>query len=103
MSQKCLLNLNHYKDATFQLCKKKGWEKNNIEEVWLLFTEEIGELASCIRRIRKHYCDHKKFKVEDEMGDVFSYLFQLSHLLNIDLNAMWMNNIRKANKKRYLL
>lgn len=95
------MSLNDYKINTQQLCENKGWSTSSIEEVWLLFTEEVGELASCIRRIRQHFCDQKKFKVEDEMGDVFSYLFQIAYMLNIDLDRMWENHKIKAQKKKY--
>ena len=47
--------LNEYRDSTQQLCAKKGWNKAPINTVWLLFTEEIGELASAIRQYTKVY------------------------------------------------
>jgi len=31
-----------------QTCKEKGWDKNSVTEVFLLFTEEVGELAKAI-------------------------------------------------------
>jgi NTP pyrophosphatase (non-canonical NTP hydrolase) len=37
-----------------------------------------------------------------EMGDVFSYLFQLAHMLNIDLDAMWEAHGRKMEYKKYI-
>ena len=95
-------SLNNYKHMTQELCKYKGWEKAKVEQVWLFFTEEIGELAGSIRRGTNQYCDGKKTKIEDEMGDVFSYLFQLSHMLNIDLDRMWEKNQIKAYAKRYI-
>jgi hypothetical protein len=45
--------LNLYRDSTQQLCEMKGWNKAPINTVWLLFTEEIGELASAIRQYTK--------------------------------------------------
>ena len=29
-----------------QTCKEKGWDKNSVTEVFLLFTEEVGESNS---------------------------------------------------------
>ena len=69
--------LNAYKDMTRQLCFAKKWNRSSVEQVWLLLIEEIGELAGSIRRNKNQFCDGKKTKIEDEMGDVFSYLFQL--------------------------
>ena len=94
--------LNMYRDSTIHMCEYKGWTKSTIEQVWLLLTEEIGELAGSIRRSKRHFCDKKKVKVEDELGDVFSYLFQLAGMLNIDLDVMWNRNREKAYKKTYL-
>lgn len=94
--------LNSYRDMTQHMCVNKGWHKASIEQVWLYFTEEIGELAGSIRRTRNQYCDNKKGKLEDELGDVFSYLFQLAAMLNLDLDKMWQNNQIKAYNKQYI-
>tara|TARA_B110000977_G_scaffold74809_1_gene101069 strand:+ start:2870 stop:3121 length:252 start_codon:yes stop_codon:yes gene_type:complete len=80
---------------------RKGWHKASIEQVWLYLTEEIGELAGSIRRSKNQFRDDKRIKLEDEMGDVFSYLFQIAGMLDIDLEKMWINNQIKATKKIY--
>ena len=94
--------LNSYRDAVMDVCNQKGWHISSIEQVWLLLTEEIGELAGAIRRQNNQFCDKKITKVEDELGDVFSYLFQIAGMLNIDLNAMWEHNIEKSLNKKYV-
>lgn len=94
-------SLNNFKQVTQQLCIQKGWHKASIEQVWLYLIEEIGELAGSIRRSKNQYRDERKVKIEDEMGDVFSYLFQLSSMLDIDLDEMWKKNQTKALKKIY--
>jgi len=38
-----------------------------------------------------------------EMGDVFSYLFQLAHMLNVDLDKMWQEHRYKIRDKKYNL
>jgi len=38
-----------------------------------------------------------------EMGDVFSYLFQLSSMLNVDLDKMWLEHGKKMKYKKYNL
>ena len=94
-------DLNNYKSDVMIMCKYKGWDTCSIEKVWLLLTEEIGELAGSIRRNNNHFKDRKKVKVEDELGDVFSYLFQLAGILDIDLNQMWLSNQKKCLNKKY--
>ena len=94
-------DLNEYKSQVMNMCKYKGWDTCSVEKVWLLLTEEIGELAGSIRRNNNHFRDRKKVKVEDELGDVFSYLFQLAGILDIDLNQMWLSNQTKSLNKKY--
>ena len=93
--------LNEYKHVTMEICRYKGWDQCNVEKVWLLLIEEIGELAGSIRRHNNLFKDRKKIKIEDELGDVFSYLFQIAGILNIDLNQMWSSNQNKSMNKKY--
>ena len=37
-----------------------------------------------------------------EMGDVFSYLFQLAHMLDVDLDEMWKEHGKKMKHKKYI-
>lgn len=102
------MNLNAYRDTTKEMCQLKGWDKVPVNNVWLLFTEEVGELASAIRQYNKIYkkMGLKKTRGTDiqmEMGDVFSYLFQLAAMLEIDLDEMWKNHQSKFLDKKYLL
>ena len=78
--------LNEYKLCTKSICKKKGWVDLPIECLWLLFVEEVGELASAVRRATNQFKDRKKINVESELMDVFSYLFQLADVLNVNLD-----------------
>lgn len=96
--------MNSYREVVSDICKQRGWDQVPIDTVWLLFTEEIGELASAIRQ--RHKCFAKRPRgrdnVQDEMGDVFSYLFQLAFLLDIDLDEMWRRNLTKMQQKIYV-
>jgi NTP pyrophosphatase (non-canonical NTP hydrolase) len=98
--------MNKYRDETGHLCRLRGWDNVTVERVWLLYTEECGELASAIRQNLK-YCVKENLKksrgtdVVLEMGDVFSYLFQLAYMMNIDLDEMWELNKKKAFAKIY--
>ena len=100
------MSLNYYKSETEKVCKSKGWDKVNVDTVWLLLTEEVGELASAIRQYKKKFkkMNLKKDRGTDvmmEMGDVFSYLFQLAHMLNVDLDKMWSEHKEKVKMKKY--
>lgn len=95
-------SLNSYKASVMDMCKYKGWDNCSLEKVWLLLTEEIGELAGSIRRKNNCFRDNKKVKIKDEMGDVFSYLFQIAGMLDIDLDDMWNANQFKSYNKMYV-
>ena len=102
------MSLNYYKTETEKVCKSKGWDRAAIDTVWLLLTEEVGELASAIRQYKRTYkkTNLKKDRGTDvmmEMGDVFSYLFQLAHMLNVDLDKMWEEHRCKMVDKKYNL
>ena len=101
------MSLNFYKNETEKTCKEKGWDRAEIDTVWLLLSEEFGELASAIRQNKKTFkkVHLKKSKGTDimiEMGDVFSYLFQLAHMLDVDLDEMWKEHSKKMKHKKYI-
>ena len=95
--------MNSYKYETASICRSKGWDRAPIEMVWLLFTEEVGELASAIRNYKRMYVKHQRRKQDIilEMGDVFSYLFQMAYMLDIDLDQMWKMHMAKMVTKNY--
>lgn len=99
--------MNRFKYDTFSICKTKGWDKASVNTVWLLLTEEIGELASAIRQYQKNYRKtnlrkERGIDITMEMGDVFSYLFQLAYMLNVDLDDMWERHLEKVRTKMYV-
>ena len=98
--------MNKYRDETAEMCKRKGWDKAPVSIVWMLLNEEMGELASSIRQTQRIYrkTGLKKDRGTDvvmEMGDVFSYLFQLAHMLDVDLDEMWNLHQQKVKTKMY--
>lgn len=100
------MSLNIYKQETEKVCRDKGWDKVPVDTVWLLLTEEFGELASAIRQYKRTFkkTGLKKDRgtdVRQEMADVFSYLFQISAMLGIDLDEMWSEHRSKLNQKKY--
>lgn len=85
-------SLNYYKDFTKQICINKGWQNVSVEYLWMFLIEEVGELASAIRRHKKQFPDRKKVNIEGEIMDVLSYLFQLADIFDIDLDKAWEEN-----------
>ena len=71
-----------------EVCKERGWVKDTYAEKFLLFTEEVGELAKAIRKAVGLYNEQAKQKnteLEEEFADVLSYLLDLANCFHIDL------------------
>lgn len=83
-----------------ELCAEKGWDKNSYSEIFLLFSEEVGELAKAMRQHRKLQLEDaknvaaKKYELEEEFADVLNYLLDLANCFNVDLEKAF----RKKNK-----
>ena len=70
------------------ICKERGWIKDNYSEKFLLFTEEVGELAKAIRKAQGLYQEkakQKQVELEEEFADVLSYLLDLANYFHVDL------------------
>lgn len=72
-----------------KMCAANGWDKSTHLETWLLFTEEIGELAKAIRDTDQLYQEKEKTNIrenlEGEFADVLSYLLHLANIFEINL------------------
>ncbi|WP_299454752.1 MazG nucleotide pyrophosphohydrolase domain-containing protein [uncultured Microscilla sp.] len=86
-----LADLQQYMDA---VCTERGWNKNNPLETFLLFSEEVGELAKAIRNQRGLYQEEAKAHqkpsstkqaLEEEFADVLGYIFDLANHFEVDL------------------
>jgi NTP pyrophosphatase (non-canonical NTP hydrolase) len=85
-SDDSLSGLQAYQSA---VCKARGWDKTSDLETFLLFSEEIGELARAIRNHRELYQEPGRTKKREELpgefADVLSYLLELANRLGVDL------------------
>jgi len=95
--------LSDFQNYIKQVGIERGWNKNNQLEIFLLFSEEIGELAKAIRNKMGLYTEKnkkiKEFELEDEFADVFNYLIDLANIMNVDLEAA-IRRKEEINAKR---
>ncbi len=80
-----LKDLQQYMD---EVCKERGWVKDTYAEKFLLFIEEVGELAKAMRKTAGLYDEkvkQKNIELEEEFADVLSYLLDLANYFQIDL------------------
>lgn len=85
-----------------EVCKTNGWDKNSIPEVFLLFTEECGELAKAVRKELGFKGEKKPENHDnliDEFADVLNFLLELANRFNIDLTDAYFKK-HDINKNR---
>jgi NTP pyrophosphatase (non-canonical NTP hydrolase) len=71
-----------------EVCQERGWTKDAPAEKFVLFIEEVGELAKAMRKSAGLYVEQAKpraMSLEEEFADVLSYLLDLANGFNVDL------------------
>jgi NTP pyrophosphatase (non-canonical NTP hydrolase) len=98
--------LAQWQQYTKDACAEYGWDKNSHLAIFLLLTEEVGELAQAVRHYTAlHSPAHKqndKQAIANELADVFNYLTDIANYFDIDLeNAIrhkWTENAQRSWK-----
>jgi NTP pyrophosphatase (non-canonical NTP hydrolase) len=70
------------------VCQERGWTKDSPSEKFVLFIEEVGELAKAMRKTAGLYEEQAKprdISLEEEFADVLSYLLDLANCFQVDL------------------
>lgn len=99
------VTLRQLQDYVKKTCQENGWDKNTVEETFLLFTEEVGELAKAIRYAKGIFVSAnaaptpKKEDLEDEFADVLMYVLDLANQCGVDLQEAFAAKDNK-NKNR---
>jgi NTP pyrophosphatase (non-canonical NTP hydrolase) len=84
------------------LCRERGWDKDSHLEKFLLFSEEVGELAKAMRKESGLYLEKNRLpgdSLAEEFADVFSYLLDLANYFNVDLEKAFRDK-EKVNAGR---
>lgn len=74
------------------ICKARGWDTATDLETFLLFVEEVGELAKAMRNRQELFQEAgkqqaRKVELESEFADVLSYLLDLANRMDVDLES----------------
>lgn len=93
--------LRDYQDYVEKMIKIRGFDKETVPEIFMLFLEECGEFAKAARKTQKIKSDKnsEEFHIEDEAADVFIYLIDICNYLGIDLEKAFRKKEEK-NKER---
>jgi NTP pyrophosphatase (non-canonical NTP hydrolase) len=73
-----------------EVCQERGWTKDSPSEKFVLFIEEVGELAKAMRKTFGLYEEQAKqnnVSLEEEFADVLSYLLDLANCFEVDLET----------------
>lgn len=83
-------NLKDLQQYVAQVCQERGWTKDTPSEKFMLFVEEVGELAKAMRKSAGLYDEAARPRIislEEEFADVLSYLLDLANCYRVDLEA----------------
>lgn len=97
-SNPTLQDLQNYVSA---IIKERGFEKDTIEQRFMLLLEEAGEFAKAARSQAgmKFADDTKRKELAHEAGDILIVLLGLCNLLGIDLEQAFRDK-EELNKQR---
>jgi len=104
MKKSIKLSLNDYQNLIKHLVIERGFDKETVAEVFMLFLEETGEFAKAARKVTGVAVDKnsKVHKLEEEAADVFWLLIDLCNRLNIDLEKAFAKKEAKNLKRKWL-
>jgi len=93
--------LADYQIYVKEMVEERGFEKEKLGDIFMLFLEECGELAKAARKNAgiKFDAQSKVHAVDEEAADVFMYLLDICNHLGVDLEKAFRDKEEK-NKKR---
>ena len=95
--------LKDYQEYIDLMVKERGFDKETISQIFMMLTEECGELAKAARKAADIHTDEnsQKFALEDEAADVFIYLLDICNYFKIDLETAFRQKEEKNSKRTW--
>lgn len=95
--------LNDYQDLISKLVVERGFEKETVPEVFMLFLEEAGEFAKAARKVTGITTDpeSKIHDLHEEAADVFWMLIDLCNRLGVDLEKAFRKKEAKNQTRTW--
>ena len=95
-------SLNEIQEYARKMIKVRGFEGETLQDILMLLTKEVGELAKEIRKTIQYKLDkntNRTPNLGNEIADVFNYLLALCIAEDIDLLQAFKNK-EQINLKR---
>lgn len=99
------LTLSELQDFIRSMVRKRGFEKETMQDVLLLLIEEVGELARAVRsftglKISRRQLDNYE-NLGQELADCLVYLIDLANLANIKLEDAFREKEAINSERRW--
>jgi NTP pyrophosphatase (non-canonical NTP hydrolase) len=93
--------LSDFQEYVAQFVDERGFDKNTIAEIFMLFLEECGEMAKAARKAEKMRTDRnsEQFQIDQEIADVFMFLLDICNHFGVNLEKAFREK-EEINKKR---
>lgn len=91
-------SINDIQEYINKMIEERGFDKETKQDVMLLLTEEIGELAKEVRKSTNIKMDEKQSRQEnlsDEIADVFMYILAMCRVADVNLLEALINKEKK--------
>ena len=94
-------------------CAHFGWDTHNDERAFMLFVEEVGELAKAMRRTLNVQIEQNnpakpildaaaiKANLSEELADVLNYLIELANRFDIDLDRAYRDSFESHQQRSW--
>lgn len=95
-------SLQEVQEYARKMILARGFEEETLQDLLMLLTEEVGELAKEVRKTMKHKLDQDAKNtpnLANEIADVFNYLLAFCVAEKIDLFQAFKNK-EEINLKR---
>lgn len=95
--------LDDFQKYIAEMVQERGFEKETVPEMFMLFLEECGEFAKAARKTQNIKSDKKsqEFYLADEAADVFMYLLDICNAFDIDLEKAFREKEEKNKKRKW--
>lgn len=95
--------LQDFQEYVAEMIIERGFDKETIPELFMLFLEECGEFAKAARKTQNIKSDKnsENFHLAEEAADVFIYLIDICNYLDIDLEEAFRKKEEKNKMRKW--